>query len=81
MSFEESLCWSIGCFPSDLDELGWKYAYNEFRDRIRIKIGEFSTGHLQQAFGMIKVIGMAFGGSKPKETIISDPEEFNRLMG
>lgn len=75
------MCWIFNCCESDLEDLFWRYAYRELTGRLRLKVGEFTTSHLQQANGLIRVAGMIFGDSKPKETIVTDVDQFNRLMG
>lgn len=79
MSFDDALCWALDCFEEDLEPLRWRYSFDEFRGRLRRKIGEFATSHLQQVHGFAKIVSMALGPAKKQETVITDIDEFNRM--
>ena len=81
MTFDQSICWVFNCCESDLEPLFWRYPYRDLTGRLRLKVGEFTTSHLQAANGLVRVAAMVFGGGeKTEERVVTDVHEFNRMM-
>lgn len=82
MSFDQSICWTFSCCESDLEALYWRYTYRDLTGRLKIRIGEFSTNHVQQAHSLAKIVGSIMGGEekKPKERILTDINQINRML-
>ena len=74
------MCWVLGCFEDELEPLYWQRSYRELTARLKLKIGEFTVSHLQQAYGVAQVAAMVFGGKKD-EVVLTDVDAINRAMG
>jgi hypothetical protein len=67
LSLADAICWVFNVCEGDLEELYWKYSFDEFAQRIQLKYGEMSASHLSNYNGLVQVVSAAFGsGDKGK---------------
>ena len=74
------MCWALGCFKSDLRPVYWTYSYQELTARLKLRMGEISAMKMQDAHALMYVASKVLGGSKPKERILTDVDEINRML-
>lgn len=58
--------------PSEYEPLIWSTCWYDVVYRIRLKIGEFSTNHLQFYNSMAEILSTAFGEKKKEAIKVND---------
>lgn len=64
----EQLCWAFDILPSQAAQFQWQVIWYDVIYKIKIKLNELTTNHLQYYMSLIEVVGALFGGQKDDKT-------------
>lgn len=65
----EQICWAFDVLPSDFNNLSWSTCWYDVEFKMKLKMGELSTGHLQYYNSLAEIVGALFSTKKEKESI------------
>ena len=77
LTFEELVFWA---FKDSLSNIQWRYSLKELRQYTQIKVGELQVTALQNFEVMAKILSLAFGGGKKKETQIRNKDQLEAML-
>jgi hypothetical protein len=77
LNFEELVFWA---FNDSLYNIKWRYSLKEIRTFIQVKVAEKQTDAMKDFEIMIKVLALAFGGDKAKETKIQSKDQLQMAL-
>ena len=77
LNFEELTFWAFG---DSLSNIKWRYSLREIRQYTQIKVSEKQTDAITNFEALIKVLAMAFGGGKGKETKIQNEVQLEAAL-
>lgn len=66
---DEQICWAFDILPSEYNNMIWTTCWYDVHYKIKLKMGEFSTNHLQFYNSLAEIVGALFGSDKKSEPI------------
>ena len=77
LTFEDLTFWAFG---DSLANIKWRFSLREIRQYTQVKVSEKQADAITTFEALIKVLAMAFGGSKGKETKIQNESQLEAAL-